>query len=172
PVNYTYSDGQYWDETIYNIPVDAASLEVKLLYQTASKEYIDFLRTGNITNNSGQILYDLWSANGKSAPEIMVQKTIDISTNGMKDNYSRNISVYPNPADEWITFRFAEPVNDDDLTVSLIDARGSYVMRSQKLIVSGDEAKLNIGKLGPGKYVFVIENRNTVQVSRGKIVVR
>ncbi len=71
PVGYTYADGQYWDETIYQIPFVPDSVEVSLLYQTTSKEYIEFLRDENTTNSAGQLMYDLWNTNGKSAPEVM-----------------------------------------------------------------------------------------------------
>jgi hypothetical protein len=75
PVNYAYSDGQYWDETFYTLPFVPDSVDVTLYYQTTSKEYIEFLRDENTTNDAGQVMYSLWEANGKSAPEIMNHKT-------------------------------------------------------------------------------------------------
>jgi hypothetical protein len=71
PVNYSYADGQYWDTTIYNLPGSTASVEAKLYYQTTSKEYIEFLRDENYTDQWGQTMYDLWAANGMSKPELM-----------------------------------------------------------------------------------------------------
>jgi hypothetical protein len=71
PVAYAYDDGQYWDETVYELPADAARVDVTLFYQTTSREYVEFLRDSNATNDSGQILYDLWAANGKSRPVAM-----------------------------------------------------------------------------------------------------
>ena len=44
PVGYTYADGAYSDITEYYLPEDAYRINVKLLYQTTSKEYIEFLR--------------------------------------------------------------------------------------------------------------------------------
>ena len=75
PVGYTYQDGQYWDETVYPIPFIPDSVEVSLLYQTTSKEYVTFLKDENTTNDAGQVMYDLWNQNGKSAPELMVKQT-------------------------------------------------------------------------------------------------
>ena len=50
---------------------------MRLLYQTSSKEYIEFLRDENPNsgdpNNNGRILYDLWNNGTKSAPETMVE---------------------------------------------------------------------------------------------------
>jgi hypothetical protein len=75
PVDYTYADGQYWDETVYNLPFIPDSVEVILYYQTTSKEFIEFLRDENVTNDTGDLMYNLWNNNGKSAPEIMNYKT-------------------------------------------------------------------------------------------------
>ncbi|MGD8393835.1 MAG: PKD domain-containing protein, partial [Candidatus Eiseniibacteriota bacterium] len=71
PVGYSYDDGQYWDATVYSIPSTAERIDVTLDYQTLSREYVEFLRDANTTDGSGQVLYDLWSANGKSAPVAM-----------------------------------------------------------------------------------------------------
>jgi len=49
-----------------------------LYYQTLSKEYVTFLRDANVTNNSGQELYNLWEMFGKSEPELMNSKEIMI----------------------------------------------------------------------------------------------
>ncbi|RMH14020.1 MAG: hypothetical protein D6695_02455 [Planctomycetota bacterium] len=79
PVGYTYADGQYWDDTDFAIPPGAASVEVRLYYQTASKEYIEFLYNNNTTNNAGQVLYQQWVATGKSAPVEMDFQTLALS---------------------------------------------------------------------------------------------
>ena len=73
-----YADGQYWSTIEYTVPANVAYGQVRLLYQTASLEYIEFLRDNNPNqgdpNNNGQILYDLWTQTGRSAPEIMAAK--------------------------------------------------------------------------------------------------
>jgi len=71
PVAYSYSDGQYWDDTQYPIPPGAVRAEVRLFYQTSSREYIEFLRDENTTNDAGQVAYDQWLATGRSAPVEM-----------------------------------------------------------------------------------------------------
>ncbi|OGC77090.1 MAG: hypothetical protein A2Z27_01625 [candidate division Zixibacteria bacterium RBG_16_50_21] len=78
PVGYTYADGQYWDQTNYSVPGAAARVVSTLYYQTTSKEYVEFLRDENRTNNWGQIFYDLWSGNGKSAPVAMATDTVQL----------------------------------------------------------------------------------------------
>lgn len=86
PAAYSYADGQYWDLTSYAIPSGAASAEVTLYYQSTSKEYVEFLRDENYTDDSGQTLYNLWNDNGKCPPEAMATAALPISDcNGAAD---------------------------------------------------------------------------------------
>ncbi len=78
PVDYTYEDGQYWDDSWYPIPDQAVTAEVTLYYQASSKEYIEFLRDANYTNNDGITLYNQWVATGKSAPVAMADMTFNL----------------------------------------------------------------------------------------------
>ncbi|UCE67501.1 MAG: T9SS type A sorting domain-containing protein [Candidatus Zixiibacteriota bacterium] len=78
PVGYSYADGQNYDSTIYDLPGGLAYITVNLFYQTTSKEYVEFLRDENVTNNWGQVLYDLWVANGRNAPVAMATETITL----------------------------------------------------------------------------------------------
>jgi len=68
PVGAVYVDGQHWDETLYALPDEAASVVAVLYYQTASKEYIDFLRTRG--GADGAVLGQMWD-DLKSPPEVM-----------------------------------------------------------------------------------------------------
>ncbi len=78
PVAYTYADGQYWDDTAFTIPAGATSAVATLYFQTSSREYMEFLRDTNVTNDFGQTAYDLWEQHGKSAPVAMDTMVIDI----------------------------------------------------------------------------------------------
>ncbi|MGA0172513.1 MAG: hypothetical protein ACO3NL_02570, partial [Phycisphaerales bacterium] len=88
PVAYHYEDGQYWDDTTFTIPAGAARAVVVLYYQTSSREYIEFLRDANTTNDRGEVLYDLWLQSGRSAPvdmdagEILLSPSIPGDLNG------------------------------------------------------------------------------------------
>lgn len=77
PVDYAYADGQYWDDTFYEIPAYAVGARVTLYYQATTKEYIEFLRDNNPfpgnPNNRGQVAYNLWVSNGKSRPVEMAR---------------------------------------------------------------------------------------------------
>jgi nitrate/TMAO reductase-like tetraheme cytochrome c subunit len=79
PVGYSYADGQYWDDTSFVIPANAARAEVRVMYQTTSREYIEFLRDANTTNGAGMTAYNQWVAQGKSAPAEMDVATIVFS---------------------------------------------------------------------------------------------
>jgi hypothetical protein len=75
PVAYSYADQQYWDDTQYTLPGSAGTVAVTLYYQTLSKEYVEFLRNENRTNDWGTRLYNLWVSNGMSAPVAMKSQT-------------------------------------------------------------------------------------------------
>ena len=68
PVGATYAPGQYWDDTTYNLPMNTKRVVAVLYYQTASKEYIDFLRANG--GLDGASLGALWDTS-KSPPEAM-----------------------------------------------------------------------------------------------------
>ena len=99
PVNYVYPETApgsgilvNYDITTYalTIPAGTASplqVSATLRYQTASKEYVEFLRDEAVTNNfpndciarttgtptssRGEIVYDMWSRNGQCPPVDM-----------------------------------------------------------------------------------------------------
>lgn len=76
PVGATYADGQYWDDTEFSVPVGTDSVTVNVYYQTASKEFIDFLKNENQTNDAGDVLHAQWALTGKSPPVWMATKTL------------------------------------------------------------------------------------------------
>lgn len=65
----------HWDRAPYeiSIPEDAlagaATVRASLLYQTTSREYVEFLRDENRTDDRGQRLFDLWENYDRSPPE-------------------------------------------------------------------------------------------------------
>jgi hypothetical protein len=83
PVGETYADGEYWDDTLFRVPPGATSAVVTLHYQTASKEYIEFLRHENHTNDWGDLVYEQWELTGKSAPVLMHEVTVTSLTPGV-----------------------------------------------------------------------------------------
>jgi hypothetical protein len=83
PVGPHYHDGQYWDDTLYTLPAGASRAEVKLYYQSTSKEFVEFLRDENRTTPDGQAMYDLWATNGMCPPTLMAEATW-VTAFGMK----------------------------------------------------------------------------------------
>jgi Bacterial Ig domain len=75
PVGHHYEDGQYWDDTLYTIPEGATKAEVRLFFQSTSKEFVEFLRDENHTDTRGQFLFDLWNNRGKCPPTLMAEAT-------------------------------------------------------------------------------------------------
>lgn len=71
PVGATYADGQYWDDTAYNVPAGTARVVATLYYQTASSDYIDFLRS---RSPDGATLGQMWD-DSKSPPVVVDQAT-------------------------------------------------------------------------------------------------
>jgi hypothetical protein len=70
PVGATYEDGQHWDETRYLLPEGTERVLATLYYQTASKEYVEFLKErGGV---DGEALYELWKTS-KSPPQVMAR---------------------------------------------------------------------------------------------------
>jgi len=76
PVGATYADGQYWDEVVYPA-AGAVQAEVTLYYQTASREYVEFLRDENTTTASGAILFDLYDQVNPSTPVVMARAFVE-----------------------------------------------------------------------------------------------
>jgi len=68
PVAADYADGQYWDEMDFAVPADTAKVEVRLMYQSLSPEYIDFLSEDDPDPWGGK-LHQAWEATGKCPPE-------------------------------------------------------------------------------------------------------
>ncbi len=127
-VGYSYVDGQHWDDTLYAIPEGATRAEVAVYFQTTSREYIEFLRDHNTTNNAGQEAYDLWAdplIGNKSAPVSMVEGVISIgkvctadldASGGVNlDDFSIFIAQFGNGAAECIDGCSADLEGDNDV---------------------------------------------------------
>jgi hypothetical protein len=82
PVEYSYADGQYWDDTYYSVPVGAVRAEVTLSYQSTDKEFMDFLLEKNKTDSSGQTMYDIWVNNDRCPPVEMASMELGLSPVG------------------------------------------------------------------------------------------
>ncbi len=156
PVGYSYADGAFSDITSYSLPEATYKIEVKLLYQTASKEYIEFLRDKNVTDNLGQELYDLWEAHGKSAPEVMREEEFFTSSLGLSeiDSWSNKIKVYPNPTTNEVKLQLG--ISDTkDVTINLFTLNGVKIKSVFKGMVSPNQSiGFETSHLASGTYIL------------------
>jgi len=111
PVAYGYADGQYWDDTTYTIPSGADSAEVRLYFQLVSKEYIEFLRDENVTNNTGQIAYDQWAMHGKSPKVEMDFETASLGS-CLADFNGDGVATFPDVGLFLAAFAAGDPAAD------------------------------------------------------------
>ncbi len=101
PANGTY---QHFDNVALAPPPGATRAEIELLYQTASWEYIQFLRLANpgtsaFLATAGQELFDAYRNTGGSAPEVMT-KARWCSLPGTNEDLVLNTRVGNGPLDE------------------------------------------------------------------------
>lgn len=80
PVGHSYAEEQYWDDSAFTIPPGAASAVVEVFHQTTTREYVEFLRDANVTNNAGLIAYQQWVNHGKSEPVLKGSSTVNLGT--------------------------------------------------------------------------------------------
>jgi len=66
-----YADGQYWDELEFALPAGTRSVEVRLMYQSVSWEYLKFLVEENHSDSWGNKLYEAYAATGECPPETI-----------------------------------------------------------------------------------------------------
>lgn len=162
-VDYAYADGQYWDETPYQLPQSADSVVVTLYYQTTNKEYVEFLRDENRTNSAGQDLYDAWVAQGKSAPVVMatVREAVNVTVTDAGDGPPAIYGLvqnYPNPFNP--TTRIAYSLGGRDrVFIAVFDVGGrrvrtlvDEVQEPNRYLVTWDGKDDRGGQLASGIY--------------------
>ena len=77
-VGRAYADGQYWDDVRFWLPQGAASVDVEVRYQTATRHYVEALRDGNHSDDWGDALHALWEESGRSTPVTMAQAGLPV----------------------------------------------------------------------------------------------
>jgi hypothetical protein len=70
-VAHRYEDGQHWDDSWFTLRHGTTHVAVELYYQNVPKEYVEHLRDSNHTDNTGQLLWELWNATDRGAPVLM-----------------------------------------------------------------------------------------------------
>lgn len=143
-----YADGQYWDTATYALPAETRRVIANLYYQTASLEYVTFLRDENTTNDAGDILYDAWAANGKSTPELMgsdvlnfVPTNVDLDPTGEGSSPVLAFAAGPNPAHNEVRMEFTldRPLG---LLIDVFDVQGRQVVQLDRGIVAAGDHQI------------------------------
>jgi hypothetical protein len=130
-VAYSYPDSQYWDETLYVLPQNALRVEVALLYQTTTKEYVEFLRDENETNSAGDDLYNAWVNQGRCPPVTMTSDNTDlvIDPTGIGDAPTAVTALYtntPNPFNPTTSIRYSLE-SRQHVSIRIYDVAGRLV---------------------------------------------
>jgi len=112
PVAYSYVDGVYFDNTVFDVPSNADKYEVNLYYQTASKEYVTFLRDENRTDDWGNRLYNAWLSSGMSAPVLMASY-VSTSSNGDEEPPTPPANLIANAVNFSLVTLVWEPSTDN-----------------------------------------------------------
>jgi hypothetical protein len=177
PVAHAYADGQYWDETKYVLPEDANFVEVALLYQPTTKEYIEFLRDANNTNSAGDDLYDAWVTQGKCPPATIVSDftNLTIDPTGIDNTPKLETALYqnePNPFNPSTTIRYSLRERQT-VSIRVYDVAGRLVRTLvnedrpagvQKVVWHGRND--NGDQVASGVYLFVMQTREFKEVRK------
>lgn len=78
PVGADYGQGQFWDTVDFAVPAGTEKVEVRLMYQSVSWEYLKFLVENNRTDPWGRRLYEAWEVTGKCAPTEMAYQEVTV----------------------------------------------------------------------------------------------
>jgi len=168
PVGYSYEDGAFSDVTLYTVPENTYRVEVKLYYQTVSKEYIEFLKDHNVTDTKGQELYDLWETHGMSAPELMKEAEFFTDLLGLNETITQDqtIKMYPNPASETVHIRL-DLKQPSEVMVDLYAITGVKVrsINTNGIALSNSQIiDLSVKDLSSGTYIVRITVQNTATI--------
>lgn len=172
PVGYSYNDGAYSDITEYHLPANTYKVNVKLLYQTTSKEYVEFLRDENRTNNAGTTLYNLWAAHGKSTPVIMNETEFYTSVLDVTEYEEKDLSmlqVYPNPGKGTINIDVNLKISAL-VKIEVFNFTGAKIQTLYNGFLNSGKNKVlwNTNQIPPGVYIVKI---NYINRTGTKIVV-
>uniref|UniRef100_A0A832I4X6 FlgD/Vpr Ig-like domain-containing protein n=1 Tax=Eiseniibacteriota bacterium TaxID=2212470 RepID=A0A832I4X6_UNCEI len=145
-----YPDGQHHDVAVYRLPAAARSVVARLYYQSTSREYVEFLRDENTTDNRGQVMYDAWVAHGRAAPVAMVadSATFGPVAVGPADPAGAALRTLSNPFTGGLELRLglAAPA---PVTLEVFDVRGARVAREP------------LGTMAPGEHALRWNGRDS-----------
>jgi hypothetical protein len=159
-----YADGQNWDVSTFAVPAATAKVVARLYYQTTSKEYVEFLRDENTTNDAGQVMFDAWTAHGKAPPKLMAAdsatSTVDVPGGPVVGDTRLEIGGNPFLGPLELRLTLARP---SQVHVRVLDARGRTVHSRDAGFLGGganrvwwDGTDRNGRDAGPGVFWVVV----------------
>lgn len=186
PVAYTYADGQYWDITTYTLPSSVTSVTATLYYQTASKEYITFLRDENVNNVQdwrrwGDSLYAAWERRGKSRPvamNVVTAVVIDSITGFAGGEVTLPLVVSlgqnsPNPFNPTTTIPFT--LNNAALVrIDVVNLLGQIVATPVKATLPAGvhRVRFDASHLPSGVYLYTLTTNDGTRASKKLLLLR
>jgi hypothetical protein len=113
---------------------------------------------GTVSYTIGQVVYTSVSgANGNVLQGVQVPYEISVITAIEKtEDIFLEMSVYPNPANSYVTLKVAQ-YNTDDLKFTLYDVNG-LLLQVKK--VDGNETLIQLGNMLPGTYLLKVTDQN------------
>ena len=140
-----YPDGQHWDVATFPLPEAALTVTAKLLYQTTSKEYVEFLNSENGTNTAGLEMYDIWLNNGRCPPVVMDADSVKLNVTAVSDDASAppapRLAVLANPFADQLTFRL-DLSRPTAVRLMVFDVNGRRVARRDYGTLGGGAHRL------------------------------
>ncbi len=100
------------------------------------------------------------SANASGASES-AEGSIDVITGLLSDNAVRELSVFPNPIQNKLSFVLPSTINGE-YEVLIYDLSGNIVLRKKNEFVAGFETNIETSQLNSGSYFIVIRSLDTV----------
>ncbi len=75
----------HWDTAPYTAQLSDAFeapfvIRARMWYQTASRQYVEFLRDENRTDDAGERMFELWLEHGKSSPVLMAETELEVGS--------------------------------------------------------------------------------------------
>jgi hypothetical protein len=124
----------WWDDAPYSVPLPAdlrGSLTVTatLWYQTTSREYVEFLREANDTDDRGDRMYDLWDRYGRAEPAMMATAGATVELDPIRTPLGGGCTVRPPAARDQAVGK----ETDDDLATVVLGSWALCVLRGMRL---------------------------------------
>jgi|SRR5690554_86080 len=114
------------------------------------------------------VAVDIWGANGETEEQATFADNIGSFTIGATTSLTINtkdIKVYPNPANDFVNFK-VDGLENGTITINSIT--GQEVVNAS---ISGTE-KVNVNHLNNGVYIYTVRNANGEVVKTNKLIIR